>query len=47
MTLSGWVMMVAAWVGILVLTAWCLARVLGGDGLEEPDEPAARVPPTA
>jgi hypothetical protein len=46
-TLAGWVMLGVAWCSILALTAWCLARVLTGDGLEGPEEAAERVPPTA
>ena len=48
MTAIGWTMMILAWSGILALTIWCLARVLGsGPGEPEFDNPEPPVPPTA
>ncbi|CAN5255916.1 MAG: hypothetical protein H0W36_09610 [Gemmatimonadetes bacterium] len=46
MTAGGWVLMIAAWVTILGVTVWCLARVLGAGGHEEFDNPEPPVPPT-
>jgi hypothetical protein len=45
MTIGGWVMMVVAWGLIFGLTAWCMARVLGGRTRYDEDEPP--VVPTA
>ncbi|HUP01029.1 MAG TPA: hypothetical protein VM737_05850 [Gemmatimonadota bacterium] len=48
MTPAGWILMILAWGGILFLTAWCIARVLGAGDAEEPfDNPEPPVPPTA
>lgn len=48
MTIGGWIMMLTAWGGILAITLWCLAKVLGSDdGGPEFDNPEPPVPPTA
>lgn len=39
--------MIFAWGGILLLTGWCLYRVLGGPSGEKFDNPEPPVPPTA
>jgi hypothetical protein len=30
-TIGGWILLIVAWVAILGLTGWCIARVMGAD----------------